>query len=243
MAGTEDGADGPAFPGEAGRVFLEAEAAALGLLEEAEKQQATAKDLQLGVQTAIRDLALEKFELGKVATAIAESHKGYKEAIGGAVAEFQGKIAGADATVSAYVLAALERHQGVIAKALKDAADEAVGQVEQKTEGAANQTLGSLRKAAQAAEGYVESAKEGVKAFRDRQWLMLGGAFMGGVMATLLGAVTILVLLGDGERRAKVDQLEGQILERQNRLDQIQKEIETIRPGSASAPGVQRKKG
>lgn len=214
--------------GEAGRAF--AEVAALTLLEAAEAQQAKAEDLLQGVKTAIRDLALERAELGKVVTAIEQSHQGYQEAIGQAIERFQVGLEEADQTVSGYVEAALERHQAVFVGALQEASERSIAEVQKVTEVAAKETLQSLRQAAQAAQSYVTSARQGVVAFRNRQWLMLGGAFLGGVTATVAGAAVILVLLDDQGRVARANQLEGRISVLQKQHDEMQQEIGVSRP-------------
>lgn len=213
------------------RAFLEAEAAALGLLEAAEKQQDVARDLQLTVQTATRQLVLQQAELAKVAMAIEQGHQGYQAAIDRAIVRFQQSIGEADQTVSGYVVAALERHQAAFSKALEEAAERSIAQVRQVTEVAVKETLGSLRQAAKAGQGYAESARQGVKAFRDRQWLLLLGAFFGGALVAIGAAAATFAMLDDGGRFARAHQLEGQISERQKQLDQILKDIDSARRG------------
>jgi len=215
--------------GEAERVS--AEVAAFALLEAAEAQQAKAEDLLLGVQAAIRDLTLEKAELAKVAVAIKQSHQGSQEAIEQAIARFVDGLAEADRTVSGYVEAALERHQAVFAGALKEAGEKSIAEVQKVTEVAARETLKSLRQAAQAGQGYVASARDGVKAFQNRQWLMLSAAFMGGATVAV---VTFVLLVADGGHLAKTDQ-EERIAELQKQHDQLRQDVNTLRPPARPA--------
>lgn len=216
---------------------LSAEAAAFTLLETVEKQQETVQGLLLDVQTATRDLAIERSELGKVAVAIDLSHKGYRVAIEQAIGQFQGGLADADKKVSGYVVAALEQHQSVFAKALQQGAEQSIAQIQQVTQVAAKETLASLQQAARAGQGYAESAKQGVKAFRRRQWLTLFLAFLGGVAATMAGVVITLVLLDDAGRVARANQLEGRIQALQKQHDELQQEVDARRgAGTRSAP-------
>jgi hypothetical protein len=223
-------------PAESSQAFLEAEAAALSLLEAAEKQQDVARDLQLTVQTATRQLALQQTELAKVAMAVEQGHQGHQQAINQAIARFQQSIGEADQTVSGYVVAALERHQTVFSTALQDAAERSIERVQQVTEVAGRETLESLRQAAVAGQSYAESARQGVKAFRNRQWSMLFAAFAGGLLAAMAGAITILVLLDDGGRVARLNQLEGRIQVLQRQHNELQQEIDAARRSAGSRP-------
>jgi hypothetical protein len=212
---------------------MEAEAAALTLLAAVEEQQGVARDLQLSVQTALRELTLQKTELAKVAMAIEQGHQGYQDAIDRAIVRFQGSINDADETVSGYVVAALERHQAVFSKALQEATERSTAQVQQVTEVAAKETIGGLRQAAKASQQYANSAQQGLRAFRDRQWVVLAAAVLGGA-ALVFGGV-VAATLDSEDRRARLSELDGQIAEREKRLAELQ-EAEAKR-GRPAAPG------